>query len=287
MSEHSTSERDSNQSGSPDSSPSRLVASAFGLHIAVDTDPALLLDVVPWLPDGWAAPASSTTIDRTYTLGVDRPAEEPGLLTYAFAVNGEHRYRSPSLALFSDYFENDLHHYIATYTRQGYVFVHAGVAVWSGRAIVIPGRSYAGKSTLTRALLEADATYYSDDYAIIDDLGLVHPFHGTSACATRAPSPAASDPREQGWPVGYGSVPIGIVAALRYDAGQGWNATEVSKGAGVLALLANTVAARERPVDALGVMAKAVESAVIVEGTRGEAEEAADRLLSMLSKPQS
>lgn len=54
----------------------------------------------------------------------------------------------------------------------------------------------------------------------------------------------------------------------------------------LLALLANTVAARERPIDALAIMAKAVESAVILEGTRGEARDAADRLLSVLTKPQ-
>jgi len=46
---------------------------------------------------------------------------------------------------------------------------------------------------------------------------------------------------------------------------------------------ANTVAARERPVDALAIMAKAVEPAVIVEGTRGEAEEASDRLIGLLT----
>jgi hypothetical protein len=260
---------------------SSVVAKAFGLRIAVESsDPDLLTGVLPWLPDGWSDGRDGACLDRMYQLSVAEPEDGAALLTYAFAIDGEHKYRSPNFALFCDYFENDLHHYIATFTRR-YLFVHAGVAVWQGRAIVIPGRSYAGKSTLTRALLEAGAAYYSDDYAIIDDDGLVHPFPRHLRLRDQAAiSQSRVDPRDHGWPVGLEPVPIGLVAALRYDAEQGWDVREVSKGAGVLALLGNTVAARERPVDALATMAKAVEHAVVLEGTRGEAEEAARLLIN-------
>ena len=57
--------------------------------------------------------------------------------------------------LLNEHIESDLHHWLATYTR-GYLFVHAGCVSWRNRGIVIPGRSYAGKTTLTRALVEAE-----------------------------------------------------------------------------------------------------------------------------------
>ena len=56
------------------------------------------------------------------------------------------------------------------------VFVHAGVVGWKGRAIVIPGRSYSGKSTLVSELIRAGAAYYSDEYAVFDSRGRVYPF---------------------------------------------------------------------------------------------------------------
>ena len=56
------------------------------------------------------------------------------------------------------------------------VFVHAGVVGWRNRALVIPGRSFSGKSTLVMALVEAGADYYSDEYAIFDLEGKVHPY---------------------------------------------------------------------------------------------------------------
>jgi predicted ATPase len=35
------------------------------------------------------------------------------------------------------------------------VFVHAGVVGWKGQAILVPGRSYSGKTTLIAALMKA------------------------------------------------------------------------------------------------------------------------------------
>ena len=74
-----------------------------------------------------------------------------------------------------DRFESHLQLTVAEYAPR-HVFVHAGVVGWKGRAIVIPGMSFSGKSTLVAELLRAGATYYSDEYAAIDEHGRVHPY---------------------------------------------------------------------------------------------------------------
>ena len=76
-----------------------------------------------------------------------------------------------------------------------HLFVHAGVVGWEDRAIVMPGASFAGKTTLVRAWLEAGATYYSDEFAVLDRDGRVHPFarplairDGSTALTHRVPA---------------------------------------------------------------------------------------------------
>src|SRR5262252_9289207 len=44
------------------------------------------------------------------------------------------------------------------------VFVHAGVVAWRNAAMVVPGTSHAGKSTLIAELVRCGARYYSDEY---------------------------------------------------------------------------------------------------------------------------
>ncbi len=56
------------------------------------------------------------------------------------------------------------------------VFLHAGVVGWKGKAIIIPAKSFEGKSTLVKTLTKFGAKYYSDEYAVLDENGLVHPF---------------------------------------------------------------------------------------------------------------
>ena len=51
---------------------------------------------------------------------------------------------------------------------------------------------------------------------------------------------------------------------------------------GALSLLDNTVAARERPEDALRMMSNAMLGAIAIKGTRDSAPIAARRLLSMV-----
>jgi hypothetical protein len=56
------------------------------------------------------------------------------------------------------------------------VFIHSGAVAWQDRALLLPGQSHAGKSTLVAELVRAGATYYSDEFALLDCEGKVHPF---------------------------------------------------------------------------------------------------------------
>src|SRR5207247_125098 len=53
---------------------------------------------------------------------------------------------------------------------------HAGAVAHRGRIALLPGQSFAGKTTLTAALVELGALYYSDEFAVLDADGLVHPY---------------------------------------------------------------------------------------------------------------
>jgi hypothetical protein len=61
------------------------------------------------------------------------------------------------------------------YAAPDRIFVHAGVVAVGDRAILLPGMSFAGKSTLVAALVSTGATYLSDEFAVLDAAGLVHP----------------------------------------------------------------------------------------------------------------
>lgn len=57
------------------------------------------------------------------------------------------------------------------------VLVHASVASVDGRAVIFPGRSGAGKTTLVAALALAGWEYLSDEVAVVEpESGLVHPY---------------------------------------------------------------------------------------------------------------
>ncbi len=56
------------------------------------------------------------------------------------------------------------------------VFVHSGAVAIDGKAILLPGNSFTGKSTLTHELVKLGCKYLSDEFAILDEDGLVSPY---------------------------------------------------------------------------------------------------------------
>jgi hypothetical protein len=173
--------------------------------------------------------------------------------------------------------------YIAASARD-WLFVHAGVVARDGRALAIPGDSFSGKTTLVRALVEAGATYYSDEYAVLDGGGAVHPYarplsiRGGDDDATRERQPA-----EIGAVAGEEQAALGVVVVTRYREGGQWQPKRLSTGQGLIELMANTVPAQERPEESLRTLRRAVAGATVLQSDRGEAGPVASALLDELA----
>ena len=176
--------------------------------------------------------------------------------------------------------------HLAEHAR-GRVFIHAGVVGFRGRAIVVPGRSFTGKSTLIAALLRAGARYLSDEYAVLDDRGRVHPY--PRPLSLRAPGKRRGVRREAaalGAKVGRRALPVGLIVVTRYAAGAPrFTPAALSAGQAALALLDNAIAARSAPERVWPALRAAVASARAVRGDRGEADEAAGAILALAGPP--
>jgi len=176
--------------------------------------------------------------------------------------------------------ESDLQRYVAEAAPRR-LFVHAGVVGWRGRAIVLPGRTFTGKTTLVAVLVKAGATYYSDEYAVLDAHGCVHPYarplavreHGALERATRYAVEAL------GGRPGVTPLPVGLVIVSQYKPTARWRPRQLSAGEGALALLAHTISARRQPELALATLHHVVSRAPVLQGVRGEAEDVVDVIL--------
>ena len=124
---------------------------SYGLR-AQDGD--LLDRLANRVPLGWhASTVTSPEISTWYTLRRAGDPEAP----YRLTVGGDSLIESLDLPVVLDAFERHAE-LLAAERATDSLFVHAGVVAWNGRAIVMPGASFAGKTTLVQAWLEAGAT---------------------------------------------------------------------------------------------------------------------------------
>jgi hypothetical protein len=172
--------------------------------------------------------------------------------------------------------------FVAEYAKRR-VFVHAGVVAVNGRAILIPGRTMSGKTTLTAELVRAGATYYSDEYAVLDPRGRVHPF--IKPLSMRDGGNGRQTDRsieELGGRTGTKPIPVGAIVVTEYGEQSRWRPRVLSHGQAVLALLDNTVPARRDPPRILASLDQAAATATAIKSRRGEASETVGALLELL-----
>jgi hypothetical protein len=245
-----------------------LAVVSQGVSLGLRTDrPEALERLVRLLPPGWKT-ARSPRVERVYSLRAgDGPG--PGIRRFAMVYRDATRIaRSLDQASVLSALESDVQLYVAERARRR-IFVHAGVVEWQGRVVVIPGHSMSGKSTLVAALVRAGATYYSDEYAVLDEAGRVHAY--PRALSLRAPQPPGGALPPEAFDGRRDPLPVGLVLLTHYRAGARWRPRRLTPGRAGIELLAHTVAARYRPARALSVLARTVAGAEVLKGVRGEA----------------
>jgi hypothetical protein len=131
------------------------------------------------------------------------------------------------------------------------------------------------------ALVKAGASYYSDEFAVFDERGRVHPY----PIPLRIRPDGDEGPRakcrveELGGITGDCPLPVGLVLVTRYVSGSWFRPRPMSAGRAVLALLGNTLPARRRPGPVLEVLSRVARQATVLRGPRGEAAEVVHRIL--------
>lgn len=245
---------------------SQATVSAFGTRICLQaSSPPILtkmLDLLP--PDSKFAPQGQADCVMSII-------EESGRL--AFYKDSHLLLRTQHEGALLESFEADLQIFVAERAPQ-FTFIHAGFIMWFDRGILIPGRSFSGKTMLVSEFLKAGATYYSDEYAVVDCEGFVHPY--AKQLAFRAPGKIQQQkiaPDAFGASAGNGRVRVGLILLTEFKQGASWQPSFLTRGEAALALLSNTVPARYDPRKALDAVAKISNTAMALRSPRGDASE--------------
>src|SRR6266550_3051017 len=258
---------------------------SYGVRVGVRSNDASALDrVCEYLPAGWQT-NTTPEVDRVYSILVGGVGPRANVRRSSLLYGDHLRLaRSTKLDDVFERFESDLRLFVAELCPNR-VFVHAGAVGWKGKAIVIPGRSYSGKSTLVAALVRAGATYYSDEYAVFDSRGLLHPF--LKPLEIRAEGEFTQSRitvNELGGKSGTKPLPVGLVLMTSYKKGATWRPRKLSPGKGVLEMLFNTVSARRSPEKALSTLQHVTGQAEVLKGIRGDTAAIVDALLTRMER---
>ena len=264
----------------------KVVIESFGARILLESDSRDSLEMAL----GRARKAllgrikildSSEEANVNHRFGLVR--DEDGV--WCLIENGRRRNGGGSEFVLFKYFDAILRLRVAE-NATDWVFIHAGVIAWNGRAVIVPAGSYKGKTTLVAELLRYGAVYYSDEYAVLDRSGLVHPFprdltiRGIGNPARQSSIPAG----DFGGQVGRRPIPIGVVLLTEYREGAKWDPTELTVGQGIMETIPHTIPLHISTEFSLEVLNKACKGAIIAKSFRGDAGADSPEILRFLDK---
>ena len=241
----------------------------FAVHVP---SVAIAEQLLSLLPQGYKL-ISSRGVQRRFRLWeVGGEARGP-----QFSVSDDTNYveACDSLSCARDLLKTRIELFLAE-KSESFTFVHAGVVRFGGVTVLIPGVSCSGKTSLVACLLQAGGKYLSDEYALLDREGMVHPYSRSLAMRT-ANSKQYIRPEKLGDTEDRRQV-VDLVLLTRYVAGSHWRPRAITRGRAVVEIFQNTLPAIERPKWAIQAIRGAVSNAYCVRGRRGEASQVADWL---------
>lgn len=163
-------------------------------------------------------------------------------------------------------------------------FVHAGVVAVGHAAILFPGLSHAGKSTLVAELVRLGATYFSDEYAVIGADGAVYPYPRALMLRNGLPEQRPVLPEELAVAVGTGSVPPRLILMLRYVEGERFQVRKITHAEALMILLQSTPQVLADAPHIFKPLGRVAANALTFSGVRGEASQAAEHIFALVAE---
>ncbi len=168
------------------------------------------------------------------------------------------------------------------------VFLHAGAVAWKNKGIIIPANSYDGKTTLTAEFTKLGATYFSDEYAIINSNGQLLAYPKTLSIR----KPDEYDQKETtveeigGKSAELNScVPVKLVLLTKFSkTTKNWKPTQLTQASAVLELMKHTFPLRLFPEIVVKNLHNLTKNAIVLKGNRGEAKDFAQLIINYLEK---
>ena len=259
----------------------------FGMPFGIRVNDASILDTLLSELPSYCVLNDEEIVRQLLSLRVGPASQVRGVQNYHLAYVGSTQVvRSLDIAEVRHKLWRNVEH-ICARASQDYVFVRAGVVSWQGKAIVIPGGCKSGKTTLVAELVKAGCDYFSDEYAVFDKAGRVHPFPRALSLREVDGTTQRVSVESIGGRQALEAMPVACVVSTSYDAQAAWGPQPISAGRIAVALTQNAVAVRHRSEDYLDSLVEAARNAIGWQGTRGESAPVSQALLQILERHSS
>jgi hypothetical protein len=265
----------------------RIAFETFGVRVGVATNDEEIASRIATIVPPYSRPCDRDEVEHHFSVVTNDGAMfnvrydvRDGVPAHAFqAESYVVSNADPELAL--GLLDTHVHGVVA-FRAPDHVFIGAGVVGFEGRAIVMPGMALSGKTTLVAALVRAGCVYYSDQYAVIDEQGRVHPYPRRQWPHTSQPT----DHHDLATSVaGEAPLTVGAVVSTSYWPGAEWRPRPLSRGDGLLALLSHAVAAQHRTQQVMHAINLALDQEpTMIASDRDEADAVTSRLLAEVGR---
>ncbi len=165
-----------------------------------------------------------------------------------------------------------------------FVFIHSSAVVWNGKAILFPATSFAGKTTIAKEFIKLGGLYLSDEFAVLDENGLICPFAKPLSIRGEIDEFTQIDKKveELGGKSAEGKFPVKLIIFTEYKNTAKFRLNKLTAGNGVLEILKHTLSTRQNPKFTLKVLNLTTKRAIIAKSKRGEASEFAKTVINYL-----
>ena len=262
----------------------RTLLRSYGVEAIIEADDPKIFEKVKTI-------ASQALVGRLSFEDVNEPAARP---VYSFLTNEKGTVEFDIAGVTAGDYKEDfgferflnaaIRAHIAAMSKS-WVFLHAGVVEWRGKAIILPGQSHKGKTTLVSELIRLGAGYMSDEYAVMDENGLVHPFErdlGVRFTPDDGPTPV--DPAVFGGIRAEKPVEAGLIVFTGYVENAEWRPERMTLGSGILESVPEVIPFSFNTEFVLKVLNTTFNRAIIVKSDRGEALHTAPKILEYFDR---